>query len=207
MSHNNDNNINLLVSSFLLLALDTPISMFAYTIKHYMRFSIKTCVFLLIVAQLIYQLIFYSPFSALFGTKSTRSVRIYCMILTSPKYFETRARAVNLTWAPRCDKYHFISEESDTEIDLPIAPIAGLKAGYNQLTLKTSLALVYAYKHFRNDFDWFVKADDDTYLLVENLRKFLQTHDSREPVTFGYNFKVNFHFFLSFVRHMNDPIH
>ena len=36
--------------------------------------------------------------------------RICCLILTTPKYFSTRAKAVNATWGPRCDKYYFISE-------------------------------------------------------------------------------------------------
>ncbi|CAF4167781.1 unnamed protein product, partial [Rotaria sordida] len=35
----------------------------------------------------------------------TKLPRICCLILTTPKYFLTRAKAVNETWAPRCDRY------------------------------------------------------------------------------------------------------
>ena len=34
--------------------------------------------------------------------------RIFCFIVTSPK-FESRAKMINSTWAPRCDKYMFMS--------------------------------------------------------------------------------------------------
>ena len=116
--------------------------------------------------------------------------RIYCFILTSPKHFDTKTRAVNLTWAPRCDKYHFISEYANDTKGLPIAPIANITPGYNHLTQKTTLAFFYAYQHFINEFDWFLKADDDTYIFVDNLQAFLNTQNPFEPITFGYNFKV-----------------
>jgi glycoprotein-N-acetylgalactosamine 3-beta-galactosyltransferase len=118
------------------------------------------------------------------------SVRICCLILTAPKYFDTRARAVNNTWAPRCDKYLFISEPSNHTNYLPIAPIKNLTAGYGHLTKKTTLAFYYAYEHLLDQFDWFVKTDDDTYIIIENLKRFLQEQNSSQAITFGYNFKV-----------------
>jgi len=35
-----------------------------------------------------------------------------------------------------------------------------------------------------------VQADDDTYVIVENLRYFLSSHDPSEPVYFGHHFKT-----------------
>src|SRR5215467_932897 len=65
-----------------------------------------------------------------------RQIRIYCLILTSPQYFDTRARAVNLTWARRCDKHSFISEYTNDTKGLSIAPIANITPGYWHLTKK-----------------------------------------------------------------------
>jgi len=127
------------------------------------------------------------------------SPRVLCLILTSPKSFLTRTKAVHETWAPRCDRHFFVTEYPQNNItseefniieQIPIAPIENITAGYNHLTQKSTLAFLFAYENYFDDFDWFVKADDDTYLIVEHLKAFLSEQNSSEPVTFGYNFKV-----------------
>ena len=51
-------------------------------------------------------------------------------------------------------------------------------------------AFDYVYQHYYNDFEWFMKADDDTYVIMENLRYFLSNEDTNEPIYFGHWFKV-----------------
>ena len=140
--------------------------------------------------------LFTHQWSPLYSWKSYRrnyvpqQVRIYCLILTGVRYLETRAIAVNQTWAPRCDGYSFICEYTNDTKGIPIAPIANITPGYKHLTQKSTLAFLYVYENFLNDYDWFVKADDDTYLFVENLKLFLKDKNPSDPVTFGYNFNV-----------------
>ena len=52
-------------------------------------------------------------------------------------------------------------------------------------------AFDYVYKHYFDDYDWFMKADDDTYVIMENLRYFLSGEDKKEPIYFGHFFLVS----------------
>ena len=54
---------------------------------------------------------------------------------------------------------------------------------------KTKAAFKYVYAKHLEDADWFMKADDDTYAVVENLRHFLYDKSPTDPVFFGRRFK------------------
>ncbi|CAF1184736.1 unnamed protein product [Didymodactylos carnosus] len=122
-----------------------------------------------------------------------QTVKVCCLVLTTPSNFLTRAKAVNETWGKRCDGLYFITEmekKSMSTYDLPIAPIPNIISGYWHLTLKSRLAFIYAYENLYSKYDWFIKADDDTYIIVEHLKDFLYEQNASQPITFGYNFKV-----------------
>ena len=44
-------------------------------------------------------------------------------------------------------------------------------------------------KFYREEADWFLKADDDTFIVMENLKSFLGEHDPEEPLQFGCKLK------------------
>ena len=56
--------------------------------------------------------------------------------------------------------------------------------------MKTFRAFRYVYKHYFDDFDWFMRTDDDSYVIMENLRYFLSMQDTNKAVHFGHKFKV-----------------
>ncbi len=57
--------------------------------------------------------------------------------------------------------------------------------------MKTRYALIYAYEKHLNDYDFFMKADDDTYVIVENLRFLLSKQDPNQPILMGRRFHVS----------------
>ena len=60
----------------------------------------------------------------------------------------------------------------------------------SNLTSKVLRSFEYLYQHFWNQFDWILKSDDDSYILVENLRHLLSHYNPSEPGYLGYHMKL-----------------
>jgi hypothetical protein len=141
-----------------------------------------------------------------------REPRIFCFILTQSKSVSTRAKVVYDAWAHKCDNYKFIikfpanmtknneivqfaselknvSESEGFELNDLVEPANFDEDKYNDLTNKVFLTYIYLYKKY-NYYDWYLKADDDTFVFVDNMRQFLADKDPKQAVTYGYNFKV-----------------
>ena len=97
--------------------------------------------------------------------------RIFCLLFTTLATWPSRARAVKDTWAKRCHVYRFFYTPHDGH-KLPQGETVPLEVpdGRDHLTAKTVHALRYAYEKYAQSVDWFFKADDDTYVIMENLR-------------------------------------
>ena len=135
--------------------------------------------------------------------------RIFCLIITSAANLNTRARSVHESWAPNCDNYKLVMVVPEVVLNQSklILTNATLLSGfemtfdqmpllqppnytldrYNRLTDKIYSTLKYLYLN-HNDYDWYLKADDDTFVFVENLRNFLSRKNKTSPVTYGYDF-------------------
>ncbi|KAF2366476.1 Fringe-like [Trinorchestia longiramus] len=72
----------------------------------------------------------------------------------------------------------------------PMITVPETRVGRQGLWNKTKFAFQHAYDSFLNDFDWFLKADDDTYFIIENLRDLLRTQDPNDNIYFGCNLRT-----------------
>ncbi|CAF1090432.1 unnamed protein product [Brachionus calyciflorus] len=136
--------------------------------------------------------------------------RVFCILLTSEKNLNTKAKSIYEIWANQCDNFKFISlipdellthnssnnTSNSTYLQLDknyvnswLQP-PGLKEDtYDKLTTKVYLAYKHIYQLYP-DYDWYLKSDDDTFIFVDNLKKFLNDKKPLSPVTYGYDFKV-----------------
>ncbi|XP_078545064.1 glycoprotein-N-acetylgalactosamine 3-beta-galactosyltransferase 1-B-like [Lissotriton helveticus] len=113
-------------------------------------------------------------------------VRILCWIMTGPNNLETKAKHLKATWTRHCNIVLFMSSVTDDKF-----PTIGLdtKEGRDQLYWKTIKAFQYAHDNHLNEADWFLKADDDTYVIVDNLRFLLANYSPDQPIYLGKRFK------------------
>lgn len=86
-------------------------------------------------------------------------VKILCWIMTSPSNHKEKAIHINNTWARRCNKVLFMSSEEDDELETIALPVG---EGRENLWNKTQEAFKYIHANYLEEYDWFLKADDDT---------------------------------------------
>ena len=179
-----------------------------------MKFACKIIIIFVIAINVL--LIFnYSNFKFYKKQKSKQScsqvsqpkrATIFCLILTTSKNFDRKARVVYESWAKHCDNYKFISllpnyivtdgQSNKTNYGIlldygfDILQPPGLENDtYRKLTDKVFLSFKYISQKY-NDYDWYLKADDDSFVFVDNLRKFVSDKNPSSPVSYGYDFKV-----------------
>ncbi|BES96337.1 core 1 UDP-galactose n-acetylgalactosamine-alpha-r beta 1,3 [Nesidiocoris tenuis] len=115
-----------------------------------------------------------------------KKVRILCWVMTSPKNHDKKAKHVKATWGKRCNILLFMSSQYDERLPTIALPVS---EGRDNLWDKTKQAFMHVYNHYFDEADWFMKADDDTYVIVENLRYMLVDYNTSEPAYFGCRFK------------------
>ncbi|EDW54063.1 GM18371 [Drosophila sechellia] len=113
----------------------------------------------------------------------TEEVRVLCYVYTKPTNHKTQAQAVLETWGRRCNKLIFFSSRTDVNltgsVELPVSPY------FRESWLKTKMALKYLHDHHLNDADWFLEADDETYVVMENLRYMVYPYSPELAIYFG----------------------
>ena len=119
-----------------------------------------------------------------YTTKKTP--KVLCWIMTSPSNHKSKAIHVKHTWGSHCDKLIFMSTEADEELGAVKLDVEESRQG---LWGKTKQGFKYCYDNHINEYDWFMKADDDTFVIVENLKSLLSHYSTDDLIHFGHHFK------------------
>ncbi|XP_018101212.1 glycoprotein-N-acetylgalactosamine 3-beta-galactosyltransferase 1-like [Xenopus laevis] len=106
--------------------------------------------------------------------------------MTSPNNLLTKAIHLKHSWTRHCNTTLFMSSTANESF-----PAIGLgtKEGRDELYWKTIKAFQYIHQNYLDEADWFLKADDDTYVVMENLQFLLSNYTPEQPVYLGKRFK------------------
>jgi glycoprotein-N-acetylgalactosamine 3-beta-galactosyltransferase len=127
--------------------------------------------------------------------------RILCFVHTISPNHHTKIRAQRDTWGRRCDKFLIISnsthddDQDDTDTSAIFVDIPLVAYDHAHLWDKTRKCMEYLWKYYPN-YDYYFKADDDTYLIPENLKAYIVKHvqpsllDKQQPVLMGHRFML-----------------
>uniref|UniRef100_A0A8R1IC90 N-acetylgalactosaminide beta-1,3-galactosyltransferase n=1 Tax=Caenorhabditis japonica TaxID=281687 RepID=A0A8R1IC90_CAEJA len=122
--------------------------------------------------------------------KLPKKGQLFCWVQTSPLYHNSRSLAINETWIHRCDHGQLFTSEQFNDSRIPYSTVfAGIPDNYYNLFFKSRYAFHHIYTKISSEFEWYLKADDDTYVIVENLRAYLSTLNPDEPHYLGYQLK------------------
>lgn len=91
--------------------------------------------------------------------KLEKEIRILCWVFTHPDNHAKKVPHVRATWGHKCTKLLFMSiKEDPTQPDIIAIPVENGRA---HLWNKTKLVMKYVYDNYKNEADWFMRADDD----------------------------------------------
>ncbi len=111
----------------------------------------------------------------------------------------SRQQAILDTWGRKCTRVVFVAAGSNalrqetklngnTSVKYDTVHVATSQK-YGNVWKIIQLAFVHIYSTFWNDFDWFFRVDDDSYVIMENLRHYLADKNMSEPVFHGARLK------------------
>lgn len=111
----------------------------------------------------------------------SKSFRVYCIILVSPKDVSLWA-ALRETWTTHCDKADFFSTES-------VKVFESINMDTNDMWLMMRSAYKHAFDQYRDQYNWFFLVRPTTFAVIENLKYFLLKKDPSQPFYIGHTIK------------------
>ncbi|KAG5875869.1 hypothetical protein JTB14_012729 [Gonioctena quinquepunctata] len=116
---------------------------------------------------------------------------LFVGVMTASKYLDTRAKAVYDTWGRDVPgKVMFFSSGFSYSEHVPLVPLRGVDDSYPPQK-KSFLMLKYMYDNYIDQYEWFLRADDDVYIRTDKLEELLRSVDSKKPWFIGQTGRGN----------------
>lgn len=111
-------------------------------------------------------------------------------VITAEKYLTSRATALYKTWGKETNKLIFFvaadcKVPAHLQATLPIIKLDGVLDGTYPPQRKVFMMLKYMYDHFIDEYDWFMRADDDVYVRSGAFEELLGKLDPQQKIYLG----------------------
>ena len=121
---------------------------------------------------------------------------VVCMLFTTPLNWNSKGEAARKTRTKHCHVLiifysKFPNYQTHDIFKSPGTVALDVPEGRRHLTTKTMAALNYSYAHYGGVADWFMKADDDVYVIWENLMWFLRRFNPAEQLYIGATYPTH----------------
>ena len=111
---------------------------------------------------------------------------LFVGVVTAQKYLSTRALGIYNTWGKELSNlYFFSSRPDDTSLQLPIITLPGINDTQYPPQRKVYKMLKYMHDHYINEFDFFMRSDDDVYVKTDQLLELLETINPAQDIYMG----------------------
>lgn len=109
---------------------------------------------------------------------------LFVGVVTAQSLLSTRAMAVNQTWGGKVPHLAFFSSTGSSNHGLPVVSLPDVDDTYPPQK-KVYRMLKYMHDNFIDEYNWFMRADDDIYVRVEPLLYFLSKLDPSKELYIG----------------------
>ena len=116
--------------------------------------------------------------------------RILCWVCTYPAT-KNSVFLLDKLWGQFLTKTIYVSNDISLLHPLPTLLFPSTDETRGLLWTKTIFAFRSLLMRYGEEFDWFMKADDDTFVVPDNLYKFLREYNSSIPYYFGREITIN----------------
>jgi chondroitin sulfate synthase len=112
---------------------------------------------------------------------------LFVGIMTAESFLNSRATVVYNTWGQNLPgKLAFFAgnKSGKDSHSLPVVTLNGVDDSYPPQR-KSLMMLKYMHDHFIDDYEWFMRCDDDVYVRTDKLEELLRGFDSTEELLIG----------------------